>query len=636
MTRPFRFYGDGPDDYMGTLHHFVDVVFTHPPSDAERESLAERAYQAMQALGVRLTDGLFSGRYAFFQISPVRGGLPPERLVQALVHALHGAVSLVDAVWLDARFASGPWTRESLLVGRPSAGPVPPVAAVDPALVRPIDPSLPPPSRDPVFDGKLASMRRERRLGIVRDHQPRAGDVGISVVDVVPPGVPAYDPRDPRLADWPELDDLFLGDSPMRNSPGQYSTAEVVAMHRPTRMPVFHPDGTRFLVVSRNVVWEVDVRTRAMRMLCRGEGDETGRLRDAVWLDAEHFAVGSDDLLRAYRLRDDGVVSVSVVRKKGFGVLGVARGGRLLHSVSRDQGAGRTLFVRWDGKLALVGAIDVALTLEGEREGHVYVGLDGVCLEVTRLAEVLAPAPTAPIVDGVQLGSRVHLVPPRSGTGLEARTADRVLTSPAVRGVTCQGLFLDDGGIRHDLGGLLAESIAHHNLNLTNHLAISPSGRTGFVVAGQGPSGLKATVVVFDLDARSVVSTLEHDGKKLGKILSIEPIEDDGLAVFTADAALWVRKSADAWTVAQSRKQKKARAGAVAWPRDRPVLAIPTDSPDGLVLVGLASNGKLKLLDKTGLLVRTVTWHEGRLLAEDGQRSWWEITGLEGAIRALE
>jgi hypothetical protein len=292
---------------------------------------------------------------------------------------------------------------------------------------------MPRPVADRVFAETLERLELDNLLKLVDAAQRRPGHLGIQPTDDVPPGVPRFDPEEPRFRNWPELDELFVRDAV--GLPGPTDPHEQrVARHRPRRMPSFHPDGRRCLVVADNTVWSVDVVDRTLLPLCHGHQSDTGRLRSAVWLDPTHFAVAADAELRVMRLQGADAVVVCELRRKGVGNLTALCGGRLLHSATDD----RTLLIRWSGALDVVGFVGAELQFAGERDGQVYLRHGGQALTLSRLEQVLGSSTAASDApEGPRLGEQVPS--PASTPGLRAKAGSRALSAPATRGVHCEG-----------------------------------------------------------------------------------------------------------------------------------------------------------------------------------------------------
>lgn len=207
MSYPFRFYGrvaGFDEEYI--LPATLSVRFSRVPEESEREQLGvlwQRCLRrALDHWGsaahwsgpVLVLDAV--GRYFGSEGAVLRA------LTDMLLRA-HSVVPIDDAV-NHSSFEVGRWESWSLAQGRPSAGPAGLPEAARAELARPVDPALPPPAKDEVFEraARQEAVARDREALLASAKLPAARKLGLEATDDVVASRPV------ELSAWESLDDV--------------------------------------------------------------------------------------------------------------------------------------------------------------------------------------------------------------------------------------------------------------------------------------------------------------------------------------------------------------------------------------------------------------------------------------------
>ncbi len=147
----FRFIQANPNDWADDLFFRFELRFEHAPSDDERAALGQQFGRAFPGGG----EVLFSGQFALLVLCPgheASDDADEDRTERE---------RLFDAVHLFAASRQAPWVVDTMFID--ALGTYPDDLVAGPAWEggspREVDPALPPPARDPVFDDAVAAAK---------------------------------------------------------------------------------------------------------------------------------------------------------------------------------------------------------------------------------------------------------------------------------------------------------------------------------------------------------------------------------------------------------------------------------------------------------------------------------------------
>ena len=396
----------------------------------------------------------------------------------------------------------------------------------------------------------------------------------------------------------------------------------------------FDASGTRFVVRVNDALWEANIATQSRRRLCGLRHDVPFGYAEWRWLDADHVLGAGSEGIRVYSLaKRGGAAEVFFLPGVEADTVEVLRDGRLLFLAGYDVSSQKewSKFFVFTGGLRQVGHVPLRLHYAGSVGSQLIFRYSGGLVELTNVDQAIDVASkkrSSTLVAGevVQPPAMSYdLVASACGTTL---SAERDLAD-------YRGLFVERDGRKTDLGEVVLTACAHQRTSTTDGLDITPNGETALVAAGQGRQPRAATLMAIDLGTEQVTSTFEYPDDGFGPILSVHSAGNDHCLVVSENGCTVYECSRPTWSIIHSRKHKGAMDVAGASRGDSTIVAVSTTSRDGVLVLGVTSKRRLKLLGKLGGNVQKITWRGEDLLGLDAATDWRHFLCLDDIVDKL-
>jgi hypothetical protein len=673
MAYSFRFYGRAPFDWLegGNLGHAFDVQFQRVPSEAEREQLAELWYAATATGIVEPGPWRWSERFAVFLAGErwiSRGG--HIGVVTDFLMEARRVVPIVDAVYYNAREGGGAWDHWSLQQGPPDPGPAFGRAGMA-AYQRAVDPGLPAPAADPVFDaafGRCVAVRAAQQVADAIATPPKPGQVGLE---------PVAEPRRPdgpsdlarfRVPEPPYVKDArghgqyADGDHPA-HSIRQRAIAWVKHAGAPMlgglawfegderrELPIrgggaglsVSADGNEALFRQSDTAWHVDLRTGTSRTWYRKEREDGYELVGTAWANGGRWAVLATKRLQVFA-PGEAPRQLAVGAVSDAASLHAARDGQIL--IINHYKNVTTVFASLRDELKKVGTFTAGIAFAFETEGGIYLRQGDRFYALTRVDEALeriAPRKpkTRPNKVEVRLGA-VREAPPRPEIPAEltdklgpARisvgASGRVVAVPLIQqhGMThAWGLKVvgDDGAVVDHTSKVLEVAGG----KAVDFVAISATGdRVAAIVA--------STVVCLDVASGQLALVVRNVRTDHGGLRAVAFASETELLVLAEKSLRHLRQvPGAAWDELAALKLSNARTMAVGSVASIAVAAIVTTGSKPLCVVAAPPSGKLKKLGELRDPLQSVAWEGESLVTFDKQGRWWSVDGIREGVAAI-